>query len=76
MLARRQIALKRAIDLALGLLGLLVASPIFLLTWILIKLEDRGPVFFKQVRIGRHGRPFTVYKFRTMVPTPRRSRRR
>jgi lipopolysaccharide/colanic/teichoic acid biosynthesis glycosyltransferase len=33
----------------------------------LIKVEDRGPLFFKQVRIGRHGRPFTVYKFRTMV---------
>ena len=67
VLARRQIALKRVIDLLLGVLGLIIASPIFLLTWILIKIEDRGPLFFKQVRIGRHGRPFTVYKFRTMV---------
>ena len=67
VLARRQIALKRVIDLFLGVSGLILASPIFLLTWLLIKLEDGGPVFFKQVRIGRHGRPFTVYKFRTMV---------
>ena len=67
VLARRQIALKRVIDLILGVLGLILASPIFLLTWILIKIEDRGPLFFKQVRIGRHGKPFTVYKFRTMV---------
>ena len=67
VLARRQIVLKRAIDLSLSLIGLIAASPIFLLTWLLIKVEDRGPLFFKQVRIGRHGRPFTVYKFRTMV---------
>ncbi len=67
VLARRQIALKRVIDLGLSFFGLLLASPVFLLTWLLIKIEDRGPVFFKQVRIGRHGRPFTVYKFRTMV---------
>ncbi|HEY8093746.1 MAG TPA: sugar transferase [Acidimicrobiales bacterium] len=67
VLARRQIALKRFIDMILGVLGLILASPIFLLTWILIKIEDRGPLFFKQVRIGRHGKPFTVYKFRTMV---------
>ncbi len=67
VLARRQIALKRVIDLTLGVLGLILASPIILLTWILIKIEDRGPLFFKQVRIGRHGKPFTVYKFRTMV---------
>jgi exopolysaccharide biosynthesis polyprenyl glycosylphosphotransferase len=67
VLARRQIALKRVIDLGLSILGLIIASPLIVLIWILIKLEDRGPVFFKQVRIGRHGRPFTVYKFRTMV---------
>ena len=67
VLARRQIALKRVIDLGLSVFGLIIASPLILLIWLLIKLEDRGPVFFKQVRIGRHGRPFTVYKFRTMV---------
>jgi exopolysaccharide biosynthesis polyprenyl glycosylphosphotransferase len=67
VLARRQIGLKRVIDLGLSLFGLVVASPLILLIWLLIKIEDRGPLFFKQVRIGRHGRPFTVYKFRTMV---------
>jgi exopolysaccharide biosynthesis polyprenyl glycosylphosphotransferase len=67
VLARRQIALKRLIDVVFGVLGLILASPLFVLIWLLVKLEDRGPVFFKQVRIGRHGRPFTVYKFRTMV---------
>ena len=67
VLARRQIALKRVLDLFLGVLGLIIASPLFVIVWIGIKVEDRGPLFFKQVRIGRKGRPFTVYKFRTMV---------
>ncbi|MCX6878514.1 MAG: sugar transferase [Verrucomicrobia bacterium] len=60
-------ALKRGLDLggALGALGLF--SPIFLLTALLIKLEDRGPVFFCQQRVGAGGRLFGMWKFRSMI---------
>ena len=47
--------------------ALLFLSPLFLVIAIAVKLDDRGPVFFRQVRIGRHGHPFHVWKFRTMV---------
>ena len=43
-------------------------SPLFLVIAALIKLNDGGVVFFRQVRVGLHGRPFTIWKFRTMVP--------
>jgi exopolysaccharide biosynthesis WecB/TagA/CpsF family protein len=59
--------LKRTFDLSTGLAALVVASPIFLLVAIMIKLEDRGPVFFRQTRIGAHGAPFRMWKFRSMV---------
>ena len=58
--------LKRTLDIA-GSLGLLaVLSPVFLVLAALIKLTSRGPVFFRQVRIGEAGRPFTMLKFRSM----------
>jgi len=59
--------IKSTIDYFLAVLFLILVSPIILVTSILIKLEDRGPVFFKQVRVGKHGRLFKCYKFRTMV---------
>ncbi|HEX2093110.1 MAG TPA: sugar transferase [Longimicrobiaceae bacterium] len=62
-----QLAVKRAIDLTLSVLALLLAWPVFLLIAIAIKLDSRGPVFFRQVRAGVGGRPFWMYKFRTMV---------
>ena len=59
--------LKRGLDIA-GSLGALVAfSPIFLITALLIKLEDRGPVFFCQKRVGAGGHLFGMWKFRSMV---------
>lgn len=58
---------KRAFDVAAGLLGLLVLSPFFLVIAILIKLDSRGPVFFRQVRAGKDGREFMFYKFRSMI---------
>ncbi len=61
-----QLAVKRAMDLALTLLGLAVIWPVFLLVALAIKLDSRGPVFFKQVRAGVGGRPFEIVKFRTM----------
>jgi lipopolysaccharide/colanic/teichoic acid biosynthesis glycosyltransferase len=59
---------KRSFDLATSIGGLLVLSPLMLLIAALIKAEDGGSVFFKQERIGRGGRPFRMWKFRTMVP--------
>lgn len=58
---------KRAFDFVSGLAALLITSPLFLLIAIMIKLEDRGPVFFRQTRIGAHGTSFKIWKFRSMV---------
>ena len=61
-----QLALKRCVDLLGAAVGLLVASPVMLLVAAAIKLDSRGPVFFRQERIGTGGRRFRVWKFRTM----------
>jgi exopolysaccharide biosynthesis polyprenyl glycosylphosphotransferase len=60
-------ALKRALDIGGSLAALVLFSPIFVLTFILIKLEDRGPVFFCQQRVGAGGRLFGIWKFRSMI---------
>jgi exopolysaccharide biosynthesis polyprenyl glycosylphosphotransferase len=57
---------KRAFDVAGATLGLLLAWPAFALFALAIKLDSRGPVFFRQARIGRHGNEFRMLKFRTM----------
>jgi len=57
---------KRAIDILVCGLGLLFLLPLFLLIPLLIKLDDGGPVFFRQERIGRRGKPFSMWKFRSM----------
>jgi Undecaprenyl-phosphate galactose phosphotransferase WbaP len=59
--------LKRSLDLALGLLLALAALPLLLLIAAAIELDSRGPIFYGQKRIGYNGRPFTCWKFRTMV---------
>lgn len=59
--------LKRALDCVGSGAALLAASPVFAITAILIKREDGGPVFFKQMRVGRHGKLFPMWKFRSMV---------
>jgi exopolysaccharide biosynthesis polyprenyl glycosylphosphotransferase len=59
-------ALKRAFDLGLASFFLVVSAPIFLLAAVAIKATSRGPVFFRQTRIGLRGRPFTFLKFRSM----------
>jgi lipopolysaccharide/colanic/teichoic acid biosynthesis glycosyltransferase len=59
--------MKRSIDVCLSLLGLFAACPVLLVLAALIKLDSRGPVFYRGVRVGRHGRPFRIFKFRTMV---------
>ena len=59
---------KRCGDIILSLLALIVFSPFILLISVLIKLEDGGPVIFRQARLTADGRPFTIRKFRTMIP--------
>jgi len=58
---------KRIFDLTLSIPSLIILSPVFLITAILIKLESRGPVVFSHDRVGHDGRTFKLYKFRTMV---------
>ena len=59
--------LKRAFDFLSSLIGLILVSPILLTVAILIKREDEGAVFYRGVRVGRFGKPFRIFKFRTMV---------
>lgn len=59
---------KRAFDVAMSALGLLLLSPLLVLVAVLVKLTSAGPVLFKQERMGRNFRPFMIYKFRSMVP--------
>lgn len=58
---------KRACDIALAGVGVVVASPILALTALAVKFESRGPIIFKQERLGYKGRTFKIYKFRSMV---------
>lgn len=58
--------IKRLFDIIVSFLGLLILSPLFLLLTILIKCDSKGPVFFIQKRIGRNGKKFGIFKFRTM----------
>ena len=60
--------IKRAFDCTLAAVGLLASAPLWLLLAVAIKLEDGGPVFFRQARVGLGGRTFDALKFRSMVP--------
>lgn len=57
---------KRIFDIVFSILGIIVTSPIMLITAIAIKLDSKGPVIFKQVRVGKNGRHFKIWKFRSM----------
>lgn len=59
--------LKRGMDIIISSIGMVILSPLFALLAILIKLDSKGPVFFRQERLGRDGRRFVQYKFRSMV---------
>ena len=63
-----QLGVKRGLDIAGGLVGSILSAPILLLAAIAIKLDDGGPVLFRQSRCGLNGRPFRMNKLRTMVP--------
>ena len=62
----KAIALKRTFDLAFTFIVMVLGAPVFLLTALMTKLTSRGPIFYAQERIGRNGRPFKIYKFRSM----------
>ncbi len=57
---------KRMIDVVLSLIGIVVLLPVFIVVALLIKIDSKGPVLFKQKRLGVNGVPFTIYKFRSM----------
>jgi lipopolysaccharide/colanic/teichoic acid biosynthesis glycosyltransferase len=58
---------KRIFDIVASFFGLILLSPVFLVIALLIKLKMPGPILFFQKRVGRHGKTFTIFKFRTMV---------
>ena len=58
--------IKRIVDVICSLLGIIILSPILIIVSILIKLESKGPIIFKQVRAGKNSKPFYIYKFRSM----------
>jgi exopolysaccharide biosynthesis polyprenyl glycosylphosphotransferase len=62
------LVIKRLIDVVGAVVGLVILSPIMLVTSVLIRARDGSPVIFRQTRVGLHGRPFTIFKFRTMAP--------
>lgn len=62
----RSTGLPRSVEVVLATTGLLVTAPLLLLAAVLIKLDSRGPVLFRQARMGRNGKPFTLLKFRSM----------
>ena len=65
---------KRVIDVCISLIGIIIFSPIFLITALLIKIESKGPIIFKQIRAGKESEPFYIYKFRSMkIDAPNKS---
>jgi len=65
-LSFEQKVMKRAMDIVLSAVGLILTSPLFLIIALMVKLEDRGPVFYKQERVTENNKIFELYKFRTM----------
>ena len=58
--------IKRLFDIFFSVIGILIISPILIIIAILIKFDSKGPVFFRQIRVGRFNKDFKIYKFRTM----------
>ena len=62
-----ELCIKRAFDIVVSALGIIILSPVFALIAIQVKISSRGPVFYRQERIGLYGKSFYIYKFRTMI---------
>lgn len=75
ILMHKQISLlfKRLFDIAVSLIMLIILSPVFIVLAIAIKIDSKGPVFYRQVRVTQYGRQFRIFKFRTMVKDADRS---
>lgn len=58
--------IKRLLDIIIAVVVLVVLSPLYIITWIAVKADSRGPAIFKQTRLGKNGKEFTLYKFRSM----------
>jgi lipopolysaccharide/colanic/teichoic acid biosynthesis glycosyltransferase len=65
--SRKTMAIKRILDIVGSALGLLLLLPVLAVVAVIIKLDSRGPVFFRQERVGQGGRAFRIFKFRSMV---------
>ena len=63
----KELKLKRAFDIICSLIMIIILSPVFIILSVMIKLDSKGPVLFKQVRVTTYGRKFKIWKFRTMV---------
>ncbi|MFA5078479.1 MAG: sugar transferase [Dehalococcoidia bacterium] len=59
--------IKRALDIVVSLAGLILLSPFFMVVALLIRLDSPGPAIFSQIRVGKDGKLFSIYKFRTMI---------
>jgi lipopolysaccharide/colanic/teichoic acid biosynthesis glycosyltransferase len=64
---RSQLIIKRGFDVILSFIGLVCLLPVFLVIGLIVKISTGGPVLFKQIRIGKDGKEFTIFKFRTMI---------
>lgn len=71
---RLQFFIKRLLDLILSSIGIILLSPVFIILSIWIKVDSKGPAIFKQIRVGKDGKDFTIYKFRTMVVNAEKKR--
>lgn len=66
--------IKRSMDILLSIIGIILLSPIYIILILAIRIDSKGPAIFKQVRVGKDGKNFTIYKFRTMVPNAEKKR--
>jgi Sugar transferases involved in lipopolysaccharide synthesis len=64
---RSKFFIKRLMDIILSMIGIIILSPVFIVLAIWIKMDSKGPAVFKQIRVGKDGEDFTIYKFRTMI---------
>ena len=69
-----QFGLKRLMDIVLSFIGIVMLIPIYIIVYIAIKIDSKGPAIFKQVRVGKDNVPFKIYKFRTMVVNAEKKR--
>ena len=67
LMKKLNLIIKRLIDLFGSVIGSIIISPILIIIAILIKITSKGPIFFKQKRLGKNGKTFNILKFRTMV---------